>query len=127
MLPMALAGTIMLCKAFVYFRSKHGGQYHEEDEMNLKLIKFRKTMRNGGEWRQQPVAHLTQDSWKSMSMMKKNDEMRRTQRSLTSQLSVPKRMTEKYEEKLKILRKDLFFGSQKKVVEIDVNNEEVEA
>jgi hypothetical protein len=116
----------MLCKALFYFRSKHGGQYHEEDEMNLKLIKFRKTMRNGGEWRKQPVSNLTQDSWKSVSTMKKDDEMRRTQRSLTSKLSVPKRMTEKYEEKLKLMRQDLFFGSKKRVAEIDVNNEEVE-
>lgn len=86
-----------MCNPFTYFRSKHGGQYHEDDEMNLKLIKFRKTMRDGGEWRNQEKANLTQESWRSMSMMKKDDEMRRTQRSLSNRLSVPKRLTEKYE------------------------------
>lgn len=57
---MGQEGTIMLCKIFAYFRSKHGGQYHEEDEINLKLIKFRKTMRDGGEWRKQPLTNATQ-------------------------------------------------------------------
>ena len=38
----------MLCNFLNYFREKHGGQYHEDDERNLVLIKFRNTMRDGG-------------------------------------------------------------------------------
>lgn len=60
--------------------------------MNLKLIKFRKTMRDGGEWRKEKFQQ-TETSWRSMSMLKKDDEMRRTQRSMTNRLSAPKRMT----------------------------------
>jgi hypothetical protein len=70
---MAPEETSMLCNLFTYFRSNHGGQYHEDDEMNLKLLKFRKTMRDGGEWRKQTNADVTQKSWRSMSMMKKED------------------------------------------------------
>lgn len=49
-------------------------------------------MRDGGEWRKEKFQQ-TETSWRSMSMLKKDDEMRRTQRSMTNRLSVPKRMT----------------------------------
>ena len=91
---MAPEGTSMLCKNLLISSSKHGGQYLEDDEMNLKLLKFKKTMRDGGEWRKPNVTHV---SWRSMSVMKKEDDMRRTQRCLSNKLSAPKRAAEKYE------------------------------
>lgn len=61
--------------------------------MNLKLLKFRNTMRNGGEWRKEKTMNQTQNSWRSMSVMRKEDEMRKTQRSVSNRLSAPKRVT----------------------------------
>ena len=88
---------IMLCKSLSNkFSSKHGGQYLEEDTINSKLVKFRKTMRDGGEWKN--IAQITTQSWRTQSVMKKQDQMNRTQRALTGRLSMPKFTNKKYEE-----------------------------
>jgi hypothetical protein len=39
--------------------------------MRLKLLKFRNTMRDGGEWRKPKEMNQTQNSWRSMSVMRK--------------------------------------------------------
>lgn len=72
----------MLCKIIFYYRSGHGGQYHEDEETKSLLVKFRNTMRDGG--------------WNRPQSLVKDDRMARTQRSNSRKLSVPRKNERKY-------------------------------
>jgi hypothetical protein len=51
-----------------YVVSGHGGQYNEEDENSLLLIKFRETMRDGG-WKRRGKSTVT-DFYKTANQLK---------------------------------------------------------
>ncbi len=53
--------------------------------------------------------------------------MRKTQRCLSNRLSAPKRVTEKYEEKLNMIKTQYLKSSNRRNNWQDINNEEVEA
>ena len=53
-------------------------------------------MRDGGEWRNVKTFSQTQQSWKSISLMKRDEEMKKTQTSMSNRLSLPKGTAEKY-------------------------------
>jgi len=79
------------------FRSHHGGQYHENDERDLLLRKFRDTMRDGG-WSKNKTAR--DSGWRVSKVVARDRAVSEFQRTNTDRLSAPKRVEGKYEQKL---------------------------
>jgi hypothetical protein len=85
-----------------YVISRQGGQYNEEDENSVLLIKFRTTMRDGG-WK--PLSQNTTTFYKTASDLRTEHLMNRTQSIAVKRLSAPKRKSEKYLSKLEEMRR----------------------
>ena len=101
-LPTAPEGTTTSCTTFINCSSHHGGQYREDQEDKALLIRFQKTLRDGG-WKK-PQNSLYGEFHRP-SQVRQERSRTKSQVCEMRRLSEPKRKACNYLEELEHLRR----------------------